>query len=136
MFSVPFNIEARTQRIVIDILETTSPDLDVFVGRDSDLNSEPDYYEISDLVYVSGSSGADELIDIIDPEPGTYWIVVHNFGSADDAEDVEPIYDVVKFSVTNVNFDDDSMTVEAPASIGPGESLPTRVVWNRDMGSR
>ena len=152
MYAIPLNIQADSKRLVIEVLETTSPDIDLYVGIDSNLNGMPDSYEIQLMPYMSATETAFEVIDEISPRNDTYWVIVHNWaeGPAELTEDQmicaegqeadegmecaeAPIMDSVKLAITNVAHDDDSLTVTAPISAEPLEEIAIRLAWNQEM---
>jgi subtilisin family serine protease len=152
MFAIPLNIQADSKRLVIEVLETTSPDIDLFVGIDSNLDGQPDFYEMELMAYMSATETAFEVIDEISPRPDTYWIVVHNWaeGPAELTENQmiceegqepdegmecaeAPIMDSVKLAITNVAHDDDSLMVTAPTSVEALEEVPARIIWDQPM---
>ena len=153
VLAIPLNIQADTKRLVVEVLETTSPDIDIFVGIDTDLSGDPTGFgEMGYMVYMSATETSYEKIDEINPRHDTYWILVHNWaeGPAPLTEDQvlceegdeapegkecvfeAPIYDSVKLAVTNVKYDDDSMMIEAPTSAEPRAEVPVRVKWAKE----
>ncbi|WNC69922.1 S8 family serine peptidase [Thalassotalea nanhaiensis] len=152
IYAVPLNIQADSKRLVVEVLETSSPDIDIYVGIDSDLDGLPSVHEMDLMPYMSATETSEELIDEINPRPDTYWVLVHNWAEgpaplaenemvcAEDQQADEgmfcaeaPIMDNVKLSITNVKYDEDSMTVEAPTSVEPRAQVPTRVGWEQMM---
>ena len=131
VYAIPLNVQARTKRLVVDVLEVSSPDIDLYVGFDANLDGKPDAGEFTyGMKYISGASDSDEQIDIIDPEQGTYWVLVHNWAAPVDGE---PTTDTVKLSVATVKYDDETMTVDAPKSLAAGEEADMSINWNNDM---
>lgn len=150
---IPLNIQAGTKRLVIEVLETSSPDIDVYVGIDSNLDGKTDVYEMALIPYMSATETAFEIIDELAPDNDTYWILVHNWAEGpalleeyqmvceegqEAAEGMEcvtevPVMDTVKLAVTNVAYDDDSMMIDVPSSVEALEEIDTRIVWNGVM---
>jgi hypothetical protein len=154
MFAIPLNIQADSKRLVIEVLETTSPDIDLYVGIDSNLDGKPDSYEMQLMPYMSATETAFEVIDEISPLNDTYWVIVHNWAEgpaeltknqmicaegqeADEGMECAeaPIMDSVKLAITNVAHDDDSLTVTAPISADPLEEIAIRLAWNQEMSA-
>lgn len=152
IYAVPLNIQADAKRLVVEVLETTSPDLDIYIGIDSDLDGMPSVQEMDLMVYRSASEIALEKIDELNPRNDTYWLLVHNWaeGPAQLTEDQmvceqgqepdegktcadAPIMDSVKLSITNVEVDGDNLTVTAPSSVAPLEDVQPRVTWQQAM---
>ncbi|WP_448211889.1 S8 family serine peptidase [Colwellia sp. MEBiC06753] len=130
LHAIPLNVQARTKRLVVDVLEASSPDIDLYIGYDGNLDGEPDIDEFYYIRYISGGTDSDELIDIIDPEPGTYWILTHNFAPPVEGE---PEMDTVKLSVATVKYDDDTLTTEAPTVVAAGEEVDFTLNWSAAM---
>ncbi|WNC67108.1 S8 family serine peptidase [Thalassotalea nanhaiensis] len=153
IYAIPLNVQADTKRLVVDVMETTSPDVDIYVGIDADLDGTVSTaIEMGLIRYMSAQADSDELIDIVDPIQDTYWVLVHNWaeGPAEleehqmvcaEGEEADegmecaeaPIMDSVKFSVTNVTYDDESMSVSVPTAVAPREEVVTRVQWDQPM---
>ncbi|MFB2654472.1 S8 family serine peptidase [Shewanella seohaensis] len=155
VYAIPLNVQADSKRLVIEVLETSSPDLDLYVGVDVNLDGAPtgSPAELPLVRYMSATDSAFEKIDIINPANDTYWILVHNWAPGPEAltdnqmlcesgqqpdEGKQcvyeaPIYDKVKLAVTNVTYDDDSMQLDVADSVAPREELATRVKWDQIM---
>lgn len=132
VYTIPLNIQSRSKRLVVEILESSSPDLDIYIGRDPNLDGKPDVYELaSEIKWYSTGPDAFELIDIMAPENATYWMLVHNFTAATDVENPEK--DKIKLAYVVVDYDDDTMTVEAPKSLAPRKEADLRIKWNKPM---
>lgn len=154
-YAIPLNIQADSKRLVIEVLETSSPDLDLYVGIDVNLDGSPTGIpeEITAIRYMSADENAFEKIDVINPINDTYWILVHNWASGPEAltenqmlcepeqqpdEGKEcvfeaPIYDTVKLAVTNVTYDNNNMQLDVADSVEAREELATRVKWDQAM---
>ncbi|WOH38621.1 S8 family serine peptidase [Thalassotalea fonticola] len=139
MVAIPLNIPYGASRLVIEVLETSSPDLDIFVGVDGDSDGFIDIPEL-DLVYFWGTNpGANEMLDYQTPRNGGYWIMVHNFGdhyNNSDHEEFDPaalVIDTFKISVSVVPGDDDSLTINAPKAIARGAEVPVTLNWDKEM---
>ena len=149
---IPLNIQADSKRLVIEVLETTSPDIDIFVGIDSDLDGKPSHEEMGLLVYQSATEVTLELIDEVSPRNDTYWVLVHNWAEGpalltenqmlcDEGQEPDegmecaeaPVMDSVKLSITNIEVDADNMMIETPSSVSPLEDVETRIVWDETM---
>lgn len=86
--AIPLHLTSDTQRLNVTVRQTTTQDLDLYIGRDLNLNGRPDAQEYFSLLCTSAGPDNNELCNISDPTPGTYWIAVHNFqGSAPGATD-------------------------------------------------
>lgn len=110
-------------RLVAEVVETDSPDLDLFVGTGSTPSA-------ATQVCASTTAVSDERCDIADPADGTWWVLVQNWsGSGDDPD---------PFTVATgaVPADDaGTMSVEAPAAVAEGEPFDIRAVWDADLAA-
>ncbi len=116
-----FDVPAGTVRVVQEILDTTSPDLDMAVGFDKNGNGQPDDDEI---VCQSATGGAYEYCSILNPDPGTWWIIVLNWeasavGAADDVE-----------LATAVISENDALTFDAPTTVPANTLFDMRLFWD------
>jgi subtilisin family serine protease len=107
-------------RLVAHIGETTSPDIDLFVGRDVD---EDGVVSGAETLCMSAAGGSDEACDLFDPEPGSYWVLVQNWESSAAGEDETELITAV------VAGDEGNVEVDAPASVDPGESFDLGLSW-------
>ncbi|WNC73812.1 S8 family serine peptidase [Thalassotalea psychrophila] len=143
-YSMPLTIPARSERVIIQILETSSPDLDVYLGQDLDLDGQFDRGE-NHVTMVAATGKALEKLDYDFPVPGDYWLMIHNFGnqfndSKHDRFDPESaeIIDTIKFAVAVVepDYDDDAnheFKVKADKQAYPNSNIPVTVSWEKDM---
>ncbi len=148
----PLNVQADTNRLVVEVLETSSPDLDIFIGIDSNLDGKLSHVEMNLIRYMSATEIATEVVDLVSPIQDTYWVLVHNWAEGpetlaenemvcaegEEAEEGKvcaeaPIMDNVKLAISNVAYDDDSMTVSVPDMAAPRAEVPTRVEWDQVM---
>lgn len=80
-----FEVPDGSARVVVFTSDSTAPDVDLFVGRDDNGDGE---ISADEERCNSGSSGSEELCELVNPEPGTYWATVLQFqASAPDATD-------------------------------------------------
>lgn len=150
--TIPLNVQAGTKRLLVSIDETTSPDMDVFIGIDADLDGKLSAIEMGLIRYMSASPDSNEVIDILDPIQDTYWILIHNWAEgpapleenqmvceegqeADEGMECAdaPIMDNVKLTVNNILYDEDNMLVHVPSEAAPREELDARVEWDQMM---
>lgn len=113
---------ANSQRMVVQVLETTSKDLDIYVG----VGSTP----VKGLEKaVSGEPGAMEYMNLIEPSfSGTCWIMVQNWEASDAGQDeVKLAYGFVPKS-GGQNY-----SVTAPATVEPLTAFDVNVEW--DLGA-
>jgi subtilisin family serine protease len=107
-------------RIVARVGDTTSPDIDLFVGRDVDGDG---VLQGAETVCMSAAGGSEEFCDLLDPEPGSYWVLVQNWeSSAARTDAVELITGVVA-------GDEGNLDVDAPAAVDPGDRFDLGLSW-------
>ncbi|QBY03003.1 hypothetical protein E2K93_00840 [Thalassotalea sp. HSM 43] len=150
--TIPLNVQAGTKRLLVKIDETTSPDMDIFVGIDANLDGKLSHIEMDLIRYMSAGPDSNEVIDILDPIQDTYWILVHNWAEGpapleehqmvceegqEAAEGMEcadaPIMDNVTLTVNSILYDEDNMMVHVPSDAAPREEIDARVEWDQMM---
>lgn len=109
------------------ITETTSTDLDLFVGIDRDGNGEP---SADEEVCRSASATALESCTLTEPEAGTYWVMVQNWLTGQGMDDVTLTTAAIP------GADGGNLTVTGPRGRVPaGETFPVTLAWDEpDMG--
>jgi subtilisin family serine protease len=103
---------------------STSPDLDLYVGFDGDGDGEPDADE--ELGF-SASGTADEQVRLSAPlEAGTYWILAQNW----DASEAE--VDTFSLGVTIVDSTDstEAIVLTTPDSVDAESPFDISIDWN------
>lgn len=127
--TVTVNLNTKHRVLIAEILEADSPDLDLFIARDSDLDGKPTGAEWGwGQLCVSGGSDSNERCIVDTFEPGTYWIAVHNFeASAPDALDRHVL------SVAVLEDDQAGLTVTPPAAVENNEPFVVQAGWDHAM---
>ncbi|MEM1181557.1 MAG: S8 family serine peptidase [Acidobacteriota bacterium] len=80
----PFTVAQGTDAALVETLETTSPDLDLFILQDQNGDLTPSQTEI---VCQSGSADSKEQCLLENPPAGQYWAIVQNFTASDAGVD-------------------------------------------------
>lgn len=112
-FSCPVN----QQRIVVEVLSTTSNDLDIFIGVG---NTPHKTLEKGS----AATPGAMEYLSISNPAfSGTCWILVQNWDGSTEGDEVSLAYGLV--SKTAANF-----TVTGPSSVPAVTPFELTIDWN------
>ncbi len=120
VFWITVTVPAGAKRLVAEITESTSDDIDMFVGIDSDANGP----EAGEEVDASATGAVLEYVSIDNPAPGTYWVLVQNFedGLANDpttlATGVVP------------NSDGGNMDVTGPVTVTQLSPFDLRFFWD------
>nr|WP_283104627.1 S8 family serine peptidase [Shewanella olleyana] len=132
-YSRLINITPSTKRIMVRIKDTTSPDLDLYIGRDDNYNGKPDNArEMDPLTCMSATETAFESCEINDPEAGSYYVAVHNFGDTSAPSNVE---DDVTIEIAIIGKDDESVTVDFKPAVAGDEDIGLVLNWNKQLKS-
>jgi uncharacterized repeat protein (TIGR01451 family) len=116
-----FEVEPGSVRLVAEILETTAPDLDLFIGTGDTPSAATEV--------CSGTTPTSlERCDLDDPAAGTWWVLVQAWQAS--ASGPDPF----SLSVGVVpGADQGTMSVDAPASVEQGAPFDARLFWDADM---
>lgn len=105
-----------------ETLQSTSADLDLFVGRDSNNNG---FAEESEELCSSTSENELELCNLYDLEPGSYWIVVQNWTATEaGGDEATLVHAAVGLS------DDTQLAVTGPGIVPAGDTFSMKVSWD------
>ncbi len=130
----PFDGAGGTKTFLVDVPEdtlmlsaetvfATAPDIDLFVGRDTNNNGQADEEE---MVCLSIDPNQFEECVIENPEPGTWWILVQNWQASTSGEDdVE-----LEVAVLTADSQDSSLVVSGPG-LHLGGSLDLDLSWDQ-----
>ncbi len=113
------DIPADAQRLVAETYDTTSPDLDLYVGT-GDTPSE------ATQVCFSATGSALEYCSIDNPTEGQYWVLVQNWSASGDTDDL-------KLATAVVGGDEGNLLVEGPAQQTQLTEFDIRVLWDDEM---
>lgn len=124
------DVPADAARLVAEVTDATARDVDLFVGRDVDGDGLP---EANEEVCRSATATFVEVCDLLDPEAGTYWVLVQNWqASAAGPTDPPPI-DTITYGTAVVRESAggaSNLRVEGPASAGTGAPFDVRVFFD------
>jgi uncharacterized repeat protein (TIGR01451 family) len=99
-----------------------SPDLDLFVGFDSNGNGLP---EESEELCVSATATATERCDLTGTaEAGSFWVLVQNWRASDTPPDA------LVLSTALVEGSEGNFTVDAPTSVPELTPFDIRLIWD------
>ena len=119
-FHVMLDVPAGSKFITANIADTTSIDLDLFVGRDTDGDGAPDENE---ELCRSASETAFESCRLSSPAGGKYWVMVQNwlgFG----LDYVKLVASVIPGSSAG------NLTVSGPTSVPANTPFNVTLTWN------
>jgi subtilisin family serine protease len=105
-----------------ETMDSTSEDVDLFVGRDSDGDGRA---EESEELCSSTSPDEFERCDLYELPPGDYWVIAQNWTAGPSGED-----EIALFSAAVEPGEDSSLAVSGPGKTTFNESFPVRVSWD------
>lgn len=116
-------------RFVIEIVESDSQDLDLFVGTGSTPSA-------ATQVAAAATGAALEYLNLEDPDDGTYWILVQNWEQGHTASAVKFVHaQVTSTDASNMTITPDS-TTDSPFSIEFGWTGLTEGHWYGSFGMK
>lgn len=112
------NCQGNSPRLVVEVLETTAKDLDIYVG----IGSIPS--ESSLRAYAFGDS-AKAYLNIHKPTfSGTCWVMIQNYESSGQP-------DTVKVAISSLSpVDRGNLTITAPATVPKLQPFDVTLNWN------
>jgi hypothetical protein len=119
-FHVVVNVPAGSKFLATEIVDTTSIDLDLFVGRDTDGDGGPDENE---ELCRSASETAFESCRLSAPAGGSYWVMVQNwlgFG----ADHVKLVTSVIPGTSAG------NLQVSGPSSVPANTPFDVTLTWS------
>jgi uncharacterized repeat protein (TIGR01451 family) len=120
VFWIEVTVPAGAKRLVAEITESTSNDIDLFVGRDLNGNGP----EASEELAYSATPAVLEYVNLDNPTSGTYWVLVQNWSANLDEDSVTLAVGVVPDS------GDGSLDVTGPSAVGGLEPFDLRILWD------
>ncbi|RTR37238.1 S8 family peptidase [Shewanella canadensis] len=130
-YSQLINVTPSTKRIVARIKDTSSPDLDLYIGRDANYNGKPDdYYEMAEFLCMSATETAFENCEVNNPQPGTYYLAVHNFG---DTNTPSETVDTITIELAVIGKDNATVSVDYKAQVGANEDIELVLNWDKTL---
>lgn len=124
---VPFPDNA--EQFIAETLKSTSPDLDLFVGLDSNGDGLP---SANELVCTAATAAANERCtiqiggDLVGLPP--FWVLVQNFRSS-----VPGGTDTFEIGTTAVGPSSDGLAVIGPSAVPGGQPFELRLAWDTPM---
>lgn len=126
VYTTTVTVPAGAKGLDVSIITSAAPDLDMYLGKDTNGNNNPD---ASEEVCASTSGSYEEYCSL--PASGSlsagkYWILVQNYSGSGASTDA--------FSMEHVVLLDDGgsgpIQVAAPASVTAGGSYDLTLSWN------
>jgi len=116
-------VPADAKRFVAEVLSSESPDLDMFVGIDTNGDGIP---QEDEEIARSASGTALEKVDLMEPDAGDYWIIIQNWEASEEgAEDAYTLATAVVDGELN-----DNLSVEADSAIPALTEFDLRFNWS------
>ena len=117
-YTISTIVKPYTKRLIAEIVSSTSPDMDLYVGIDDNNDGVPDFSEIYySLVCLSGNTDSEESCIIENPQSGNYWIFAHNFQGSTESEP-----DSVTIRLTQITYTaEPSFEINAPTLVAQDE---------------
>ena len=120
-------VPADAKRFVAEVLMSDSPDLDMFVGIDTNGDGMPQEEE---EIARSATGTALEKVDLMSPDAGDYWVIIQNWAASEDG--AEDAYTLATAVVDGEM--DDNLSVEADSAIAALTDFDIRFNWSVDGG--
>ncbi|MBU3022925.1 S8 family serine peptidase [Aestuariibacter sp. A3R04] len=118
------NVPDNALRLYAATRLADADDLDLYLAYDSNGDGLP---QESEIRQESTSVYADEEVDQLAPQPGTWFVIVHNFEGSDSSADNYTLEYVV------VDEEDEgNLLVEGPQTSGAMTAFDLRIIW--DLG--
>ncbi|MEA3337421.1 MAG: S8 family serine peptidase [Chloroflexota bacterium] len=115
-----FDVPAGSSRMVAEVVESAAPDADLFWGTG-------DTPGAGTQTGASTTGSWNEYLSEDDPTPGTYWVLVQNWGGSDSQPDA------ISLVLAVVDGDAGNMWVDGPASVGALEPFDLTLYYDEDM---
>jgi len=125
VYTTTVEVRPESPRLVAEILETTSPDLDMLVVFDSDGDGVPELSDVDERTCQSAWVGSLESCDIAAPTPGTWFVLVANYEASTRSSD-----DVTLAAVTVPSLDVGNLKLETLSGAQSAAKVQPLLAWN------
>lgn len=115
-------LPANTEQVVAELIASEAPDLDLYVGMDSDLNGLP---SAAELLCAGGKTDWREMCRLDGLAPGTLWVVVQNYEESAAAPD-----SIILTLALITDQNSDQLQVHGPASVPAFTPFDLDVWWD------
>jgi uncharacterized repeat protein (TIGR01451 family) len=126
--TISVTVPAGAKRLVAEIFDTTSDDLDMLVLPDTDGDGTPELSDLTGEECQSAAGGPWESCDILDPSAGTWFVMILNYTEIQTGGDPVTLGTAV---VTDI--DEGNMTVTHPASVPAATPFDITLAWDEAM---
>jgi subtilisin family serine protease len=120
-FTTLVDVPEGARLLAAEITDTTSVDLDLYVGLDADGDGRA---EASEEVCASATAEALESCGLTDPDGGSYWVLVQNWLSGRVVDEVDLVVSVVPGS------DAGNLDVSGPKRVAAGADFDLTFTWD------
>ncbi|NNL95261.1 MAG: S8 family serine peptidase, partial [Xanthomonadales bacterium] len=114
------NVPGNALWLHTETLQSDANDVDLFVGRDTNGDGQP---ELAEELCSSTTPEDLELCDILNPEPGNYWVVAQNWESNGSNDPINLETAVITAATGSIN-------ATGPGIVRPGNAFDVQVAWN------
>jgi len=118
---VTTTVPANSRRLVAEVVGSTARDIDLYLIRDNGAGIPA----AGVLACNSGGPSWREICDVIDPAPGRWWAVAHDFTGSDNPPDETKVTVAVVPPASVGN-----LTVTGPAAVPAGEPFDLDLAWD------
>jgi len=119
------NVSAPAKLLFAQLSNSTAPDMDLYVGIDTNGDNLPSKDEI---LCVSASYDADEQCQLTDVAAGNYWVLTQNFTGSSSATDSIELTTGVAGST-----DAGNLLITGPQTVNQFSPFDLRFQWNDSM---
>lgn len=117
--------------LTVEITQTTSPDLDLYVGIDTNNNGLLDSRnEITNIACQSATEKSLERCQITNPEQGNYIIAIYNYG---DRESASGVADDFSYQWALIEENDGQLSVDFDSVAVANQDIDLTLNWSSEL---
>lgn len=126
---VTLTVPAGAARLVAEVMDTTSPDLDMLVLYDQNGNGAPEFADLAnDNFCQSASGGPYEYCSILEPPVGTWWALILNYEASTVGQP-----DPVTLGTAILTVDAGNLILDGPGAVAQGTPYSATVLFDEMM---
>ncbi|MGD8487875.1 MAG: S8 family serine peptidase, partial [Anaerolineae bacterium] len=118
-------VPGGSPRLVVEVVDTTSPDLDLLVFYDANDNGQPELTDLNGTECQSADAGSWERCDVASPTGGRWFAATINFDASTPGGT-----DAASLSYAAVDGDAGNLAAEGPSQVDAGAPYDLRVYWD------